>query len=65
MHITRGLGGSKGIYYLLWIFIDVQITSHYLLYCFVNAREGLSLTIKSGGKYVYLSEDTPSPPLHL
>ena len=49
-NITHGLRGSEGIYYPLWIFIDVQITSCYLRHCFINAGDILSLISQSKAK---------------
>ena len=49
-NIIHGLRGSEGIYYPLWIFIDVQITSCYLLYCFMSAGDILSLISQSKAK---------------
>lgn len=64
IHITHGLRGREGARYPLWVFVDIRITTHYLWYCFVNARDVPSFTIQSRRKCpfeLWQTLTSPSP----
>lgn len=63
-HMTHGLRGREGARYPLRIFTDVQIASHYLFECLVNARDVLSFTMEGRGTCISLSCGRPSPRPH-